>query len=95
MNWENAPSQSSASERKTRKRKQKTETDGNKVASESLFWADDKRSDSRSDSDVWEPFEDLTRIDSPDEEISGAFSGFEPITLDEDTEASEEHDLLF
>lgn len=95
MDWENVPSRSSASDDKRRKQKQKTEVGGNKVANDSLFWADAKDSNSHSESDVWEVFEDFTRIDSPDEEISGAFSGFEPITLDEDTDAGEEHDLLF
>lgn len=48
-----------------------------------------------SDQKIWTHFDDLERIDSTSNEIEGAFSDFKPIRTDTESDAVEEHDLVF
>lgn len=46
------------------------------------------------DSDPWSAFEGLERIDSKDNEVTEGFSDFKPVSLETQTDATEDHDMI-
>lgn len=80
-------------QRKSRRRESTdTKDHGESLISIEQIWESGFGQESQAD--PWSSFDDLTRIDPIEDEEVGAFSDFEPISLETETNATEDHDLV-